>query len=227
MGLNTQTIKESGGWHPHILLVEDETNVAKGLKMVLSEEGYGVDVTMDGKSALDTFRGNGFDLVVADLRLPDIDGMEVIRTVKAERPETQVVIITGFPSVSSAVAAVKMGVHDYLRKPFTDDEFKNAVNSALLKKKEPSVEKLLVKTENERLIQKQEVIKVLERANQEQTFWRKLMEEGSTALRDYHLTSAAKAAIISGDLQWIRDHVGDLSEKQLTFIYKRLEREAW
>ncbi|RLB28388.1 MAG: response regulator, partial [Deltaproteobacteria bacterium] len=125
-----ESLGEKHSHSPHVLLVEDEPSVANGLKMVLAEEGFGVDVAMTGLEALDTFRGNGFDLVVADLRLPDIDGMEVIRQIKEERPETKVVIITGYPSVSSAVESAKIGVSDYLRKPFTSDDFLGAVDQA-------------------------------------------------------------------------------------------------
>ena len=120
---------------PHILLMEDEHSIANGLKMVLTEEGYQVDLAMTGQGALDSFFGNGFDLLVADLRLPDIDGFEVIKQVKAKRPETEVVVITGYSSVYSAVDAMKLGVYDYLPKPFTEDEIKNAVSGALENKK--------------------------------------------------------------------------------------------
>ncbi len=212
---------------PHILLVEDDVNVGKGLQMVLKEEGYEVELAMTGLSALDTFRGNGFNLVVADLRLPDIDGMDVLKRISEDRPETKMLVITGYPSVSSAVKAVKMGVTDYLRKPFTEDEFKSAVSTALKSRKGDSMEQILAETEEGRLIQKREVIRVLERTTKDTEFFDELMEKGSEALQGYRLSRQAKAAIISGDLEWIRKHVGLLSEEQLQFIYKRLEREAW
>jgi YesN/AraC family two-component response regulator len=120
-----------------------------------------------------------------------------------------------------------MGVSDYLRKPFTEDEFKTAVKSALKEKEKESMEELIVETQKERLIQKEEVIRVLERAYQNGEFWRELMEDGSDALKEYRLSRKAKAAILSGDLEWIRKNVGELTEEQLMFIYKRLEREAW
>jgi DNA-binding NtrC family response regulator len=213
-------------YRPHVLLVEDEFSVAKGLEMVMTEEGYDVDLANTGREALHKFwTKDNFDLMVADLRLPDIDGMEVIQRVKEKRPETKVIIITGYPSVSSAVQAVKMGVSDYLRKPFTDDELLTAVGTAL--KEKGSMEELISETQKERLIQRQEVIRVLDRAYQNKTFWQKLMETGSEALQDYRLSRTAKAAIVSGDLNWIRENVGELNEQQLLFIYKRLEREAW
>ena len=79
----TQTaIRDSTRVPPHILVMEDELNVAKGLELVLTEEGYVVDLAMTGRDALEIFDQRAFDLLVADLRLPDINGMEVIREVK-------------------------------------------------------------------------------------------------------------------------------------------------
>jgi len=82
-------------------------------------------------------------------------------------------------------------------------------------------------TEEEKLIQKREVIQVLNRSAEDTDFWADLMKTGSEALVDYELSMEAKAAIASGDLKWINENVGELTQKQLMFIYKRLEREAW
>jgi YesN/AraC family two-component response regulator len=182
---------------------------------------------MTGRSALDKFGETVFDLLVADIRLPDMDGLDVVRQVKDASPDTEAIVITGYPSVSSAVNAVKIGAFDYLRKPFTDDEFIGVVGGALQKKKEASMEQLLLDTEKGRLIQKHEVIRVLNRTTEDLQFWRDLMEKGSVVLEGYQLSWRAKAAIVSGDLQWIKKNVGELTPNQLRFIYKRLEREAW
>jgi DNA-binding NtrC family response regulator len=119
-----------------ILIMEDEKSVAEGLQMILEEEGYEVDLAFTGRSAMDTLRKKGVDLLVADLRLPDMDGMEVVREVKEKRPSTKVIVITGYPSVSSAVDAMKLGVSDYLPKPFRGDDFKTAVGKVFQKGKE-------------------------------------------------------------------------------------------
>jgi DNA-binding response OmpR family regulator len=222
-----ETIGKGPQVPPQILVMEDELSVAKGLEMVLREEGYAVDLAMTGQSALDKFNQNPFDVLVADLRLPDIDGLEVIKQVKEKRPETEAIVITGYPSVASAVESVRIGVSDYLRKPFTDDEFKEAVEVALKRKQKSSVEELIVETEKGRLIQKQEVIRVLERTSRDYDFWRELMKKGSKALEGYRLSQEAKAAIVVGDLEWLRKHVGELTKEQLTFVYKAHEKEAW
>ena len=216
---------------PHILVMEDEPSVAQGLQMVLKDEGYDVDVAMTGAGALDTFGKKGFDLLVADLRLPDIDGMEVIRRVKEKEPETGVIVITGYSSVDSAVEAMKLGAHDYLPKPFSDEEIKDAVHGALKESKTDKdlVEEPAVDFESKagQLIQKREVIRVLNRTAEDADFWRELMEKGSLALGGYQMSSRAKYAITQGDLNWINENIGELTQKQLMFIYKRLEREAW
>lgn len=116
---------------PQILIMEDEESVAKGLEMVLSDGGYTVDLAPTGHSALTSFHQKNFDLLIADLKLPDINGMDVIKQVKHDRPDTGVIVITGYSTVPSAVEAMKLGVHDYLSKPFADDEIMSVVQEAL------------------------------------------------------------------------------------------------
>ncbi len=214
---------------PHILVMEDEESVARGLEMVLEEEGYDVDLAYTGAGALETFEKSSFDLVVADLRLPDSDGLEIIKIVKERKPETEVVVITGYSSVSSAVDAMKIGVADYLPKPFTESEIKVAIGNALSREKIASQEKAerSVEPAAENLIQKQEVLRVLERTNRDVEFARNLLEGDSTALRAYDLSWEARAAITSGDLNWLRKNVGRLTDEQMIFVNKRLQREAW
>ena len=214
---------------PHILVMEDDLSVAKGLEMVLSEEGYAVNLAGTGKLAMEAFRQKRFDLLVADLRLPDIDGMEVIKQVKEAKPETEVIVITGYGTTSKAVEAMKLGVHDFLPKPFTEDQIKSAIDEALREHVEKPAEAVIKKaeTEEEILIQRRVVMRVLGRTAEDSDFWADLMENGSLALADYKLSGEAKAAIASGDLKWINENVGELTQKQLMFIYKRLEREAW
>lgn len=214
---------------PHILVMEDDLSVAKGLEMVLSEEGYTVNLAGTGELALEAFKQKRFDLLVADLRLPDIDGMEVIKQVKEAKPETEVIVITGYGTTATAVEAMKLGVHDFLPKPFTEDQIKAAIDEALKEHVAKPVEAVVKKaeTEEEKLIQRREVLGVLSRTAEDMDFWSELMENGSVALADYQLSSEAKAAIASGDLKWINENAGELTQKQLMFIYKRLEREAW
>jgi len=224
-----ETIETEPHVFPQVLIMEDEANVGKGLQMVLTESGYSADLVTTGQGALDTFNKKDFDLLVADLRLPDIDGMEVIRQVKHDRPNTEVVVITGYSTVPSAVEAMKLGACDYLSKPFTDDQFKSAVKGALGDKAEKFTKEALntFETEDKKLIQKKEVMRVLDRTIGDEKFWCMLMENPTEVLKEYHLSGEARAAIASGDLNWIKKNVGELSKEQLTSIYRILEREVW
>lgn len=214
---------------PHILVMEDDANVARGLEMVLTEEGYAVNLAGTGALALEAFKQKRYDLLVADLRLPDIDGIEVIKKVKAEKPETEVIVITGYGTASIAVEAMKLGAHDFLPKPFTEEQIKASIGDALKVDVAETAEAFTRETDvaEEKLIQKREVIQALNRTAEDEDFWRDLMKNGSAALENYELSSEAKAAIALGDLNWINENVGELTQKQLMFIYKRLEREAW
>ena len=215
---------------PHILVMEDDLSVAQGLEMVLREDGFDVNLAGTGELAMEAFRQKRFDLLVADLRLPDINGMEVIRRIKAQTPETEVIVITGYGTTATAVEAMKLGVADFLPKPFTEDQIKAAIANALKSQEETVADEPVVGeavTEEQRIIQKRQVIQVMNRTWEDQTFWTDLMEKGSRALAEYQLSSQAKAAITSGDLKWINENVGELTQKQLMFVYKRLEREAW
>ena len=214
---------------PHILVMEDDQSVARGLEMVLTEAGYVVDLAGTGELALEAFRQKRFDLLVADLRLPDADGMDIVRQVRANKPQTEVIVITGYGTPSLAVDAMKIGVQDFLPKPFTEDQIKAAVNDALKETvARPAAEKVEpAQTKKEKLIQKRQVVEVLNRTTEDGDFWSNLMANGSEALDGYHLSGEAKAALAGGDLKWINANVGELTQKQLMFIYKRLEREAW
>lgn len=129
MPLEVQSVHQ-----PQILLMEDHLSLARALQMVLCEEGYGVDIATTGHSALSTLSHKDYDLLVADLRLPDMDGMQVIRLLKDGKPETGVIVITGYETVPSVVEAMKAGVADYLIKPFTEDTFIEAVGKVLKEK---------------------------------------------------------------------------------------------
>jgi DNA-binding NtrC family response regulator len=230
MGTPQDVCKPEVGTQAKVLVMEDEVNVARALEMVLKEEGYEVDVAMTGASALDQFNWKNFDLLIADLRLPDINGMDVIKKVKQEQPNTDVVVITGYSTVASAVEAMKLGVVDYLAKPFTEDELKNIIASTLKKRGVTPTGKGRPDQAGKQvgaLIHRHEVLNVLNRATQNEQFWRNIMENGTEALKDYQLPLEAKTAIMSGDLKWLRENIGELTQNQLMIVYKRHEREAW
>jgi DNA-binding response OmpR family regulator len=213
---------------PHILIMEDDLNVAKGLKMILDEQGYSVDLEGTGSGALAAIGRYDYALLMADLKLPDIDGMQVVKRVREIKPQTEVIVMTGYATSALAVNAMKLGVRDFIAKPFTEDQIRLVIKNALGKDAQTTLlSKEALDPAYSLSIQKREVIKVLNRTTEDDKFWLNLMEQGSKALGDYALSSVAKSAIASGDLQWMNENIGELTQKQLMFVYGRLEREAW
>ncbi len=101
----------------NILVVDDEEGIRSFLTEVLEGEGHEVDEAPDGDSALRTLRARAYDLLITDIRMPGIDGMELLRRVRQERPSVRVVLLTAHGTVASAVEAMKVGAFDYLEKP--------------------------------------------------------------------------------------------------------------
>lgn len=107
---------------PRILVAEDDKVMRSLLAKVFAQEKYDVRVAGDGPTAIDLARNETFDVVLTDLKIPLRDGLEVLRAVKDARPETEVIVMTAFGSVETAVRAMKQGAYDYLSKPFAIEE---------------------------------------------------------------------------------------------------------
>ncbi len=101
----------------HILVVDDHKNTCLTLGMILRSEGHEVEVAGAGRDALEMLAGQRFDIVITDLRLGDIDGTEVLARARTLCPSTEVIVITAFGSITSAVKAMKLGAYDYITKP--------------------------------------------------------------------------------------------------------------
>jgi len=117
----------------NVLVVDDERVVCNSCQKILSKKGYNVDIALSAQEALKKVKDNGFNVVIADWKMPEIDGMEIAKRVKEENPKTVVIMITGYPSVESSIKALRSGVSDYVPKPFTPDELSDAVVRALAK----------------------------------------------------------------------------------------------
>ncbi len=116
---------------PHILLIDDEKIALSNLSHVLEREGYQVTARMDGESGLAEMQTTEFDLVITDLRMPGINGMDVLRHIQETTPEVPVIMITGHASLDSAVDAIKAGAYHYITKPFRLAEAREVVRAAL------------------------------------------------------------------------------------------------
>jgi excisionase family DNA binding protein len=103
---------------PRVLVVDDEASIRDLLSKTLALAEYDVDVAADGRGALDRIRLYSYDLLIADLKMPGLDGLSVIREAKRLKSDLPIIIITGFSSESSAIEAVNLGVAGYLTKPF-------------------------------------------------------------------------------------------------------------
>jgi DNA-binding NtrC family response regulator len=115
------------------LVIDDEKIVLDSVKKIL-EETYEVESTLSGRQGLEWAVQKDYDVVLTDIRMPDIGGMLVLRDIKRAKPMMPVMIITGYASVNSAVQAMKLGAADYIEKPFTPDDLLKAVELAIEKR---------------------------------------------------------------------------------------------
>jgi ATP-dependent Lon protease len=117
-----------------VLIVDDEKMTRMNLSHVLSKEGYAVETDSSGSDALERLAGRHFDLVITDLKMDKVDGLMMLDTIKKNSPATEVIIITGYATVLTAVDAIKRGSFHFIAKPLKLDEIRSTVKSALSKK---------------------------------------------------------------------------------------------
>ncbi len=117
-----------------ILAVDDEKPILDSFRKMLVLEGYSIDTVEKGSEALGLIHKYDYDFVFTDLKMPEMDGVEVTKAVKHLRPDIDVVVITGYASIETAVETVKFGAMDYVEKPFTEDELLAFVKTALIKR---------------------------------------------------------------------------------------------
>ena len=125
------TRPSTGATRPRVLVVDDEASIRDLLAKTLALAEYDVDVAPDGRSALERMRMYPYDLLIADLKMPGMDGLTVIREAKRYKADLPVIIITGFSTESSAIEAVNLGVAGYLTKPFRVPQVLAAAAKAL------------------------------------------------------------------------------------------------
>jgi DNA-binding NtrC family response regulator len=202
------------------LVIDDEQIVLDSVSKILTEEHYSVEVSLSGRQGRDMALEADYDIILTDIRMPDMGGMRVLRDIKRAKPALPVVIITGYATVRSAVQAMKLGAADYIEKPFTPDQLLKAVASALdIAATQPP--------EDQALIHKEELITVLERAASDATFFTNLLEDAADALDDYELTGPEKLALLTGDIEWIEEQLGPLTRSQRRWLEVRKSAEIW
>jgi DNA-binding NtrC family response regulator len=115
----------------NLLVVDDEEVIREGMRRILEAEGYHVTTSASGRTAIEKIQEWDFDVVITDLKMPGMDGIEVLKTIKILQPEVPVIIITGYSTVDTAVDAMKNGAFDYIAKPFTSDLIIDKVQKAI------------------------------------------------------------------------------------------------
>lgn len=147
-------------YRANVLVVDDEQIVCNSCKKILSQQGHNVQIASSGREALRKVEEDKYDVVIADWKMPEIDGMEVLRIVKKNHPDIIPIMITGYPSVESAVKAMRLGISNYLPKPLTPDALTDALKKGLEERK----------TEGKDLIYYQKYI------------WARMLEDGTVKI---------------------------------------------
>ena len=129
--------------HRRLLVVDDEEDMLNLLRRVFNEAGYVVDTAANGREALHKLARNEYKLQLLDMRMPGMDGLEVLRTTKERHPTTATIMLTGYPSRESADAALSLGAEDYIVKPLNLDTLKRLVSKVLSRHEDP-VEAVLI-----------------------------------------------------------------------------------
>jgi DNA-binding NtrC family response regulator len=114
-----------------ILVVDDEQNSREGLTKILIKEGYEVVAAESGEDALVEAKKQDFDLIITDLRMPEVSGIDVLEKIRAKKPDIGVIIVTAYGEVNSYLKAMTLGAFEYLNKPIKLDELRRVISKAL------------------------------------------------------------------------------------------------
>jgi DNA-binding response OmpR family regulator len=128
----------------NILVIDDDPGVRESLKELLQVEGYQVETVSSGEEGLTAVRTGDYDLALVDIRLPGLDGAVVMEEIRKQRPDTQVIIISGYGSLESAILALRLGVKDYFIKPYPVEELLDAICRVLSEKENRARKEILL-----------------------------------------------------------------------------------
>jgi DNA-binding NtrC family response regulator len=202
-----------------VLVIDDEQIVLNSVNKILSHGEYEVEATLSGRQGLEWGLSKNYDVVLTDVRMPDMGGMLILRDIKKAKPSLPVIILTGYANVQTAMQAMKLGAAEYIEKPFTPDQLLKAVNTAV-----SHADALM--PEKQALVHKEEILRVLERAAADTEFVYKLLHRWADALEEYDLTGPEKLALLTGDIEWIEKQVGPLTDKQKRWLQRPLSAEV-
>ena len=121
---------------PSILIIDDQEGIRKSFSAILEKEGYEVDAVATGQEAIKRSKSRIYNLALVDLRLPDMDGIQLLTTMRDTSPKMVKIIVTGYPSMENAIEAVNRGADAYIVKPFTMETLLRTIEEHLRKQKE-------------------------------------------------------------------------------------------
>ena len=181
-----------------ILVVDDEISVCKSIVSALEPEQYIVDMALSGEQALKKEAKSKYDVIITDLMMPGISGMELLKKVKKKGPGAKVIMITGYPSIKSAVESIRLGAFDYIPKPFTPNDLRSLVSRALesrrYREREMAVEAGLREEEKEKISVPQGLYCIPENS------WAMVEQDGNVRLGIHHIFLRTIGEITSLDL---------------------------
>jgi len=117
--------------HAKILVVDDDENIRNTIKTILQDEGYNVDLAATGNAAIEKTKKTAYNIALLDIRLPDIEGVELLKLIKDTVPRTRKIMVTGYPSMQNAIAALNKSADAYLIKPVDIERLLNTVKEQL------------------------------------------------------------------------------------------------
>jgi len=124
------------GKSARILVIDDDESIRKVLTTILEDEGYTVDTAKNGKEAIKKSKANFYNLALIDIRLPDMEGINLLTKMKDTTPKMRKIIVTGYPSLQNAIQAVNRGADAYLLKPFDMEKVLETIRDQLIKQEE-------------------------------------------------------------------------------------------
>ncbi|MBM3294784.1 MAG: response regulator [Candidatus Aminicenantes bacterium] len=121
-----------------ILVVDDELTVCKSIRQALLREDYEVDMALSGEEALRKEAERHYDVMIVDLMMPGLSGMDLLKSLKAQNPDSKIIMVTGYPTMKNTIQAMQLGAFDFLPKPFLPSDLRGVVARALAEEKEPA-----------------------------------------------------------------------------------------